>query len=166
MARQDNYKPPRRWTSKQPLPIVAQLDDISVKKEIALENNEDKAEKNRMQTIIKDIQAVEDAINKELSQLMSKYSFKEVDSRTLTPQQLQQVVAIRWVITERPSNNDTKDIKCRFCGKGLSQYINDTDTQTFAATPSSMAMRQLLTIAILKKFSIYTTDVASPQYTS
>eukprot|EP00971_Amphidinium_carterae_P051688 1017484-Amphidinium_carterae.1 len=58
----------------------------------------------------------------------------------LTAEQLQQVVATRWVITTRPSNNGTKDIKCRFCGNGFSHFIHDTDTQTFAATPSSMAM--------------------------
>eukprot|EP00971_Amphidinium_carterae_P140955 2792928-Amphidinium_carterae.1 len=61
----------------------------------------------------------------------------------------------------RPSNNGTKDIKCRFCGKGFSQFIHDTDIQTFAATPSSMAMRLLLTIAIIKQFTVFTTDIAS-----
>eukprot|EP00971_Amphidinium_carterae_P350540 6491609-Amphidinium_carterae.3 len=39
--------------------------------------------------------AVKDAMNKDLAQLISKNSFKEVDSRTLTPQQLQHVVATR-----------------------------------------------------------------------
>eukprot|EP00971_Amphidinium_carterae_P166725 3304066-Amphidinium_carterae.1 len=61
-------------------------------------------------------------------------SFLEVDRRSLTAEQLQQVVATRWVITTRPSNNGTKDIKCKFCVKGFSQFIHDTDTQTFAAT--------------------------------
>eukprot|EP00971_Amphidinium_carterae_P228457 4531378-Amphidinium_carterae.2 len=93
--------------------------------------------------------AVKDAMNKELSQLINKRSFVEVDKGSLTAEQLQHVVA-RWVITTRPSNNGTKDIKCKFCGKGFSQFIQDTDTQTFAATPSSMAMRLLLTIAIIK----------------
>eukprot|EP00971_Amphidinium_carterae_P011701 230249-Amphidinium_carterae.2 len=46
MARQDNYKPPHRLTGTQPPPIVAQLDDILINKEITLENNEDKEEKN------------------------------------------------------------------------------------------------------------------------
>eukprot|EP00971_Amphidinium_carterae_P030539 600624-Amphidinium_carterae.1 len=100
-------------------------------------------------------------MNKELSQLINKKSFVEVDKRSLTTEQLQHVVATRWVITIRPSNSRTKDIKCRFCGKGFSQFIHDTDTQTFAATPSSMAMRLLLTIAIIKKFTVFTTDVAS-----
>eukprot|EP00971_Amphidinium_carterae_P083076 1643405-Amphidinium_carterae.1 len=74
-------------------------------------------------------------MNKELSQLINKQSFVEVDKRSLTAEQLQQVVATRWVFTTRPSNNGTKDIKCRFCGKGFSQFIHDTDMQTFAATP-------------------------------
>eukprot|EP00971_Amphidinium_carterae_P050436 993325-Amphidinium_carterae.1 len=88
--------------------------------------------------------AVKEAMNKELSQLLRKKSFKEIDKNSLTPEQLQQVVAARWVITQRPSINGTKDIKCRFCGKDFSQFIHDTDTQTLAATTSSMAMRLLL----------------------
>eukprot|EP00971_Amphidinium_carterae_P080456 1592095-Amphidinium_carterae.1 len=56
--------------------------------------------------------AVKDAMNKELSQLINKKSFVEVDRRSLTEEQLQQVVTTRWVITMRPSNNGTKDIKC------------------------------------------------------
>eukprot|EP00971_Amphidinium_carterae_P311462 6190398-Amphidinium_carterae.3 len=128
-------------------------------------------EKHRMETIMKDIQvqpwwqyedditmfsemAVKDAMNKKLSQLLSKQSFKGVHSRNLTSEQLQHVVATGWVITQQPTNSGTKDIKCRFCGEGFSQIIHDTDTQTFAATLSSMAMRLLLTIH-------FTTDVAS-----
>eukprot|EP00971_Amphidinium_carterae_P265144 5259249-Amphidinium_carterae.4 len=131
-----------------------------------------------METIMKDIQvqpwwqyedditmlslsAVKEAMNKELSQLLSKQSFKENDSRSLTAKQPQQVVTTRWVIRQRPTNNGTKDIKCLFCGKGFSQCIHDTDTQTFAATPSSMAMHLLLTIAIIKQFTVFTTDVAN-----
>eukprot|EP00971_Amphidinium_carterae_P015258 300896-Amphidinium_carterae.1 len=90
--------------------------------------------------------SVKDAMNKELSQLINKRSFVEVDKRSLTMEQSQNVVATRWVITTRPSNTGTKDIKCKFCGKGFSQFIHDTDTQTFAATLSSTAMRLLLTI--------------------
>eukprot|EP00971_Amphidinium_carterae_P089885 1779508-Amphidinium_carterae.4 len=41
MAKQDNYKPPHRLTSKELPPNAAQLDGISDKKEIQLENNED-----------------------------------------------------------------------------------------------------------------------------
>eukprot|EP00971_Amphidinium_carterae_P155954 3091764-Amphidinium_carterae.1 len=48
-----------------------------------------------------------------------------------------------------------------FCGRGVSQFIHDTHTQTFAATLSSMAMRLLLTLAILKQFTVFRTDVAS-----
>eukprot|EP00971_Amphidinium_carterae_P095234 1883932-Amphidinium_carterae.2 len=126
-----------------------QLDNILVTKELSVENNEDKVEKKNMETIMKDMQvqpwwqyedditmfsesAVIEAMNKELSQLLSKQSFKEIDSRSLTAEQLQQVVDTRWVITQRPTNNGTKDIKCRFCGKGFSQFVHDTDTQTFA----------------------------------
>eukprot|EP00971_Amphidinium_carterae_P132988 2633531-Amphidinium_carterae.2 len=150
-AQPDNYKPAHRLTSKQPPAIMAQLEDISLMKEITLENNEDKDEKTKMETNVKDIKVqpwwqyedditmfsemvVRDAMNKELSQLLSKRSFKEIDSRTLTHEQRQQVMATRWVITPGPSNN---------------------------ATPSSMAMRLLLTIAIAKQFTIFTTNVAS-----
>eukprot|EP00971_Amphidinium_carterae_P119196 2361027-Amphidinium_carterae.2 len=80
--------------------------------------------------------SVKDAMNKELAQLIRSDRL--------------------W-----KSTKGTKDIKCRFCGKGFSQFIHDTDTQTFAATPSSMVMRLLLTLAIIKKFTLFTTDVAS-----
>eukprot|EP00971_Amphidinium_carterae_P350662 6491675-Amphidinium_carterae.3 len=90
-----------------------------------------------METLMKDIQVqpwwqyedditifsehmVKDAMNKELTQLINKNSFEEIDSRTLTPPQLQHVVATRWVIPQRPANNGTTDIGCRFCGKGFS----------------------------------------------
>eukprot|EP00971_Amphidinium_carterae_P200000 3969516-Amphidinium_carterae.2 len=56
---------------------------------------------------------VKEAMNKELAQLFSKESFEEIGKNSLTPEQLQQVVATRWVITQSPSNNGTKDIKCR-----------------------------------------------------
>eukprot|EP00971_Amphidinium_carterae_P233501 4634054-Amphidinium_carterae.2 len=100
-------------------------------------------EKTNMETIMKDVQvqpwwqyedditmfsetAVKEAMNKELAQLLSKKSFEENNKDSLTREQLQQVVATRWVIAQSPSNNGTKDIKCRFCGKRFSQFIHDT----------------------------------------
>eukprot|EP00971_Amphidinium_carterae_P265817 5272836-Amphidinium_carterae.2 len=85
MARPDNYQPPHRLTGKQPPPIVAQLDDILEKKEITLENNEDRDEKHRTETIMKDTRvqpwwqyedditmfsehSVKEAMNKEFAQ--------------------------------------------------------------------------------------------------
>eukprot|EP00971_Amphidinium_carterae_P348780 6490668-Amphidinium_carterae.5 len=178
MAKPDTYKPIHRLTGKQPPAIVGQLDNILVTKEPSLENNEDKAEKKNMETIMKDIQvqpwwqyedditmfsetAVKEAMNEELSQHLSKKSFDEIDKNSLTAEQLQQVVATRWVITQRPTNSGTKDVKCHFCRKGFSQFIHDADIQTFAATPPSMAMRLLLTIAIIRQFTVFTADVAS-----
>eukprot|EP00971_Amphidinium_carterae_P282070 5599240-Amphidinium_carterae.2 len=38
---------------------------------------------------------------------------------------------------------------------------NDKDVQTFAATPSGMEMRLLLTISTVTGYAVYTTDVAS-----
>eukprot|EP00971_Amphidinium_carterae_P028930 569068-Amphidinium_carterae.1 len=177
MAKLDAYKPTHRLTTKQPPANVGQLDNILETKELSLESNEDKMEKKNMETIMEDIQvqpwwqyedditmfsetAVKKAMKKELSQLLIKKSLEEIDKDSLALEQLQQVVATRWVITQMPTNNGTKDIKCRFCGKGFSQFIHDTDIQTFAATPSSMAMGLLLTIAIIKQFTVFTTDVA------
>eukprot|EP00971_Amphidinium_carterae_P312912 6218539-Amphidinium_carterae.2 len=175
MAKPDAYKPTHRLTSKQPPAIGGQLDNILVTKELSLENNEDKIEKKNMETIMKDIQvqpwwqyadditmfaetAVNEAMNKEFSQLLTKKSFEEINKNSLTPEQLQQVVSSRWAITQRPTNNGTKDV---FCGKGFSQFIHDTGIKTFAATLSSMAMRLLLTIAIIEQFAVFTIDVAS-----
>eukprot|EP00971_Amphidinium_carterae_P249537 4953070-Amphidinium_carterae.3 len=52
--------------------------------------------------------AFKDATNKELSQLINKRSFVEVDRRSLTAEHLQHVVATGWVITTRPNNNGHK----------------------------------------------------------
>eukprot|EP00971_Amphidinium_carterae_P089636 1774413-Amphidinium_carterae.1 len=112
------YKPTHRLRGKQPPPqqvraIIAQLDNIADTKEIRLENNEDKEEKRQIESIMSDAQvqpwfqyedditmfsehAVKDAMNKELSQLINKTSFVEVDKRSLTAEQLQHVVATRW----------------------------------------------------------------------
>eukprot|EP00971_Amphidinium_carterae_P307897 6119022-Amphidinium_carterae.1 len=134
MAKPNAYKPTYLLTTKQPPAIVGQLDNILDTQELSLENNEDKTEKKNMETVMKDIQvqpwwqyeddikmfsetAVKEAMNKELSQFLSKKSFEEKDKDNRTP--LQQVVATRWVITQRPANTGTKDIKCRFCGKGF-----------------------------------------------
>eukprot|EP00971_Amphidinium_carterae_P106921 2117680-Amphidinium_carterae.1 len=108
-----------------------------------------------------DIKDIEKAMSKEISQLLSKKSFVEVDSSSLSTDQLKKVVGTRWVINDRPSNSGGREVKCRFCAKGFTQSIDDKDVQTFAATPSSMAMRLLLTISIVKGCAVYTTDVAS-----
>eukprot|EP00971_Amphidinium_carterae_P204775 4063938-Amphidinium_carterae.1 len=175
MANPGCYKPANRLTGKQPPPIVAQLHDVLDKKEITLENNEDKEEKQRMETLMKDIQvqpwwqyedditmfseqSVKDAMNKELSQLINKKSFEEVDSRTLTPQQLQHAVATRCVITQRPTSNGQKTTSAAYVAMHF-QHASMTLTQTCAATPSSMAMRLPIT-NVQNRFipSVFLTD--------
>eukprot|EP00971_Amphidinium_carterae_P349981 6491326-Amphidinium_carterae.5 len=99
---------------------------MAEKKTLRLENNEDKEDKNRMETIMKDIQ-------------LQPQSLKEVDSRTLTQQQLQEVLATRWVVTERPSNNGTNEVKCRYCGKALH---NSSMTLTFRHSLRHRVQRQ------------------------
>eukprot|EP00971_Amphidinium_carterae_P350484 6491570-Amphidinium_carterae.4 len=58
-------------------------------------------------------------MNKELSQLLSKKSFEEIDRNSLIPEQLQQVVTTRWVITQRPSNNGHKGHQAQVLWQGL-----------------------------------------------
>eukprot|EP00971_Amphidinium_carterae_P202120 4010337-Amphidinium_carterae.1 len=59
-------------------------------------------------------------MNKELSQLINKESFVEVDKRSLSEEQLKQVVATRWVITTRPTNNGTvKGHQVQILWKGI-----------------------------------------------
>eukprot|EP00971_Amphidinium_carterae_P261403 5185703-Amphidinium_carterae.3 len=88
-------------------------------------------------------------------------SFTEVDASMLSQEQLSKVVGTRWVITDRPSSNGGREVECRFCGKGFSQYNNDEDVQTFAATSSGMAMGLRLTISTVRGYAFYTTDVAA-----
>eukprot|EP00971_Amphidinium_carterae_P223967 4444187-Amphidinium_carterae.1 len=58
MAKPDAYKPTHRLTGKQPPAIVGQLDNILETKELSLENNEDKIEKNNTETIMEDVQVL------------------------------------------------------------------------------------------------------------
>eukprot|EP00971_Amphidinium_carterae_P321383 6387960-Amphidinium_carterae.1 len=52
-----------------------------------------------------EVHDIEKAMNKEISQLVSKKSFVEVDASTLSQDQLKKVVGTRWVINDRPSNS-------------------------------------------------------------
>eukprot|EP00971_Amphidinium_carterae_P349308 6490955-Amphidinium_carterae.1 len=146
MAKPSAYKPTRRFTGMQPPAIVGQLDNVLETKELSQENNKHKMEKNNMETIMEDVQVQPWWQDEDDITMFSETAVKEAMNKELS---------------QRPSNNGTKDIKCRFCGKGFSQFIHDTDTQTFAATPSSKAMRLLLTIAIIKQFTVFTTNVAN-----
>eukprot|EP00971_Amphidinium_carterae_P076755 1516184-Amphidinium_carterae.1 len=62
--------------------------------------------------------------------MINKQSIKEVESRTLTQEQLAKVIGTRRVITATPSNNVVRQAKCRFCGKGFSQHFGSTNSQT------------------------------------
>eukprot|EP00971_Amphidinium_carterae_P103950 2058638-Amphidinium_carterae.1 len=93
-------------------------------------------------------------MNKELAQLINKQSFKEVDSRTFTPQ-LQHAFATRWVLAQRPTNN----------GSVEKESHNSSTTLTLKHSQLLHLRWQceyylLLTIAILKQFTVFTTDVA------
>eukprot|EP00971_Amphidinium_carterae_P231085 4585980-Amphidinium_carterae.5 len=73
MARPNPYKPTHRITGKPPPPIVVQLDESSINKELQLENNEDKLEK---KTLMDNIQLqpwwqYEDDV--------SKYTVKDIE---------------------------------------------------------------------------------------
>eukprot|EP00971_Amphidinium_carterae_P348941 6490753-Amphidinium_carterae.5 len=89
MAKPKGYKPTHCLTGKQTPAIVGQLDNVLETKELSLENNEDKTEKNTMETIIEDVQAqpwwqyedditmfletaAKEAMHKEPSQLLSR----------------------------------------------------------------------------------------------
>eukprot|EP00971_Amphidinium_carterae_P094824 1876410-Amphidinium_carterae.1 len=69
-----------------------------------------------------------------------------------------------WWPPDGLSHNDQpkdKGHQVQVLWKRLFTLHSDTGTQTFAATPFSMVMRLLLTIAILKQFTVFTIDVAS-----
>eukprot|EP00971_Amphidinium_carterae_P305149 6063565-Amphidinium_carterae.1 len=131
---------------KQTPPIVAQLDEVHSTKELRLRNNEDEQEKHRMESIMDNIlvqpwwqyedkitkyevKNIENAMNKEMRQLDTKKSSVEVDSSSLSAEQLSKVVGTRWVINDRPSSNGGREVKCSFCAKGFTQSIDDKDVQ-------------------------------------
>eukprot|EP00971_Amphidinium_carterae_P325548 6455881-Amphidinium_carterae.1 len=97
---------------------------------------------------------VKEAMNKELAQVIDQQEVFQSRSRSTAERshQLQHVVATRWVITQRPTNNGAKDIKCRFCGKGFSNDSRvmlvclTTNNQQSTSWPTSMIYLLLETI--------------------
>ena len=99
------------------------------------------------------------AMKKELDKLREKQMYEEVDSTTLSQDQLRRVVKTRWVVGDRPDPTTAADtttgevhaseLRARFVAKGFSQHINDP-LECYAATPSSTSLKGLLLLGILQ----------------
>ena len=110
------------------------------------------------------------AMKKELDKLRQKEMYEEVDSSTLSQEQLRKVVKTRWVVGDRPDPTTTADtttgevhaseLRARFVAKGFSQHINDP-FECYAATPSSTSLKGLLLLGILQGHQTTCLDIST-----
>ena len=110
------------------------------------------------------------AMKKELDKLRQKEMYEEVDSSTLSQEQLRKVVKTRWVVGDRPDPTTTADatigevhaseLRARFVAKGFSQHINDP-MECYAATPSSTSLKALLLLGILQGHQTTCLDIST-----
>ena len=110
------------------------------------------------------------AMKKELDKLRRMEMYEEVDSTTLSQEQLRRVVKTRWVVGDRPDPTTTADtttgevhaseLRARFVAKGFSQHINDP-MECYAATPSSTSLKGLLLLGILQGHQTTCLDIST-----
>ena len=110
------------------------------------------------------------AMKKELDKLREKEMYEEVDSTTLSQDQLRRVVKTRWVVGDRPDPTTTanattgevhaSELRARFVAKGFSQHINDP-MECYAATPSSASLKGLLLLGILQGHQTTCLDIST-----
>ena len=110
------------------------------------------------------------AMKKELDKLRQKEMYEEVDSSTLSQEQLRRVVKTRWVVGDRPDPTTAADtttgeihaseLRERFVAKGFSQHINDP-MECYAATPSSTSLKGLLLLGILQGHQTTCLDIST-----
>ena len=110
------------------------------------------------------------AMKKELDKIRQKEMYEEVDSSTLSQEQLRKVVKTRWVVGDRPDPTTVADtttgevhaseIRARFVAKGFSQHISDP-LECYAATPSSTSLKGLLLLGILQGHQTTCLDIST-----
>ena len=110
------------------------------------------------------------AMKKEVDKLRQKGIYEEVDSSTLSQEQLRKVVKTRWVVGDRPDPTTAADtttgevhaseLRARFVAKGFSQHINDP-MECYAATPSSTSLKGLLLLGILQGHQTTCLDIST-----
>ena len=113
-------------------------------------------------------EAVLKAMKKELDKLREKEMYEEIDSTTLSQDQLRRVVKTRWVVGDRPDPTTTattgevhaSELRARFVAKGYSQHIN-YPMECYAATPSSTSLKGLLLLGILQGHQTTCLDIST-----
>ena len=105
---------------------------------------------------------IKQAMLNEFQQLQQQNVGTPVNKNNLTDKQRRSIIDTRWAISERPSSaSPTTTLKARFCGKGFTQEVSNTNVETYAATPSSQSLRLLLQYSILRNWQVTSCDVSS-----
>ena len=88
-------------------------------------------------------------------------TYEPVIRASLTTQQLQQVIQTTWAIEERASQDGEASLKARMVDKDFKLQISDLDLTTGASTPSHMSLKILLTLSLINKWDVITTNISS-----
>ena len=88
-------------------------------------------------------------------------TYDQVSKESLTAQQLQQVIQTTWAVEERASQDGAASLKARIVDNSFKHQISDLDLTTCASTPSHMSLKILLTLSLINKWDVITTDISS-----
>ena len=173
------HQPPRSKVKQQGSSQIASKLHIILEKartfqEIELAVNASEEELRQSQAAVKEAQLrayyaddlswftteeIKEAKLKEGESLRGTYD--QVSKESLTAQHLQQVIRTTWAIEERASQDGAASLKARMVDKDFKLQISDLDLTTGASTPSHMSLKILLTLSLINKWDVITTDISS-----
>ena len=88
-------------------------------------------------------------------------TYDPVSRASFTAQQLQQVIQTTWAIEERSSQGREVSLKARLVDKSFKQQILEFDFESCASTSSHLSLKLLLTLSLINKWDVLTTDISS-----
>ena len=91
----------------------------------------------------------------EIEQMKKQGVYTEVDINDLTPEQQATIIESRWVLGDKGDK-----VRARIVAKGYTEHIEDADA-IYASTPIFCILRILLTIAMVRQWTIKAGDIHS-----
>ena len=90
----------------------------------------------------------------EIEQMKKQGVYTEVNINDLTPEQQATIIESRWVLRDKGDK-----VRARIVAKGYTEQIEDADT-IYASTPIFCILRILLTIAMVRQWTIKAGDIS------
>ena len=88
-------------------------------------------------------------------------TYEPVTRASLTTQQLQQVIQTTWAIEEKASQDGATSLKARIVDHSFKQRTLDLHLATCTSSPSHMSLKILLTLSLINKWGVITTNISS-----